>query len=70
MSIYDYIALAAMLLMTLLILVQTRGATLGAGLGSSGEINTVRRGADKTIFWLTIIFAFTFVSSLIVGVLV
>jgi len=70
MSIYDYVSLGAMLIMTLLILVQTRGATLGAGLGSSGEINTVRRGSDKTIYWLTIIFACIFVGSLVVGVIV
>lgn len=69
MSIYDYVALGAMVVMTLLILVQTRGATLGAGLGSSGEINTVRRGSDKTIYWLTIIFASIFVGSLVIGVI-
>jgi len=68
-SIYYYISLGAMAIMTLLILVQTRGATLGAGLGSSGEINTVRRGSDKTIFYLTVIFAAIFVGSLIAGVL-
>lgn len=67
-AIYD-VSFIAMLLMTLLILVQTRGATLGAGLGSSGEINTVRRGSDRTIFWLTIISAIVFVASLIIGVL-
>jgi preprotein translocase subunit SecG len=69
MSIYDYISLGAMIIMTLLILVQTRGATLGAGLGGGGEINTVRRGADKSIFWLTIIFACIFVGSLVIGVI-
>lgn len=69
MSVYDYISLGAMLVMTLLILVQTRGATLGAGLGSSGEINTARRGSDKTIYWLTILFACIFVGSLVVGVI-
>jgi hypothetical protein len=68
-SIYDFVSLGAMAVMTMLILVQTRGATLGAGLGSSGEINTVRRGSDKTIYWLTIIFACIFVGSLITGVL-
>jgi protein translocase SecG subunit len=66
----NYVSLVAMIIMTLLILVQTRGATLGAGLGSSGEINTVRRGSDRTIYWLTIIMAFIFVSSLITAVLV
>jgi len=70
MSIYDYIALGAMIIMTVLILVQTRGATLGAGLGGGGEINTVRRGADKSIFWLTIVFASIFVGSLVISVLV
>lgn len=68
MSIYNYVTIGSVLLMTLLILVQTRGATLGAGLGSSGEINTVRRGTDKTIYQLTIIVAVIFAASLILGV--
>ena len=59
-----------MMLMTLLILVQTRGASLGAGLGSSGEINTERRGTDKTIYQLTILSATIFVLSLLAGVMI
>lgn len=69
MSIYNYISIVAMLLMTLLILVQTRGASLGAGLGSSGEVNTERRGTDKTIYQLTIITAIVFVLSLLLGII-
>lgn len=69
MNVFNYIALVSMLVMTLLILVQTRGASLGAGLGSSGEINTTRRGTDKTIFQLTIICAVLFSLSLILGIL-
>ena len=57
-----------MVLMILLILVQTRGASLGAGLGGTGEVNMERRGTDKTIFQLTIIMAIIFTSSLILGV--
>lgn len=68
MSIYNYIMLASMLLMTVLILVQTRGASLGAGLGSSGEVNTTRRGTDKTIFQMTIICAVVFALSLVLGI--
>ncbi|HEY1835471.1 MAG TPA: preprotein translocase subunit SecG [Candidatus Saccharimonadales bacterium] len=68
MSIYNYITIGSVLLLTLLILVQTRGASLGAGLGSAGEINTVRRGTDKTIFQLTIILAIIFAASLILSV--
>jgi preprotein translocase subunit SecG len=70
MSIWNYITIGAMLLMTLLILVQTRGASLGAGLGGAGEVNTTRRGTDKTIFQLTIVTALIFTLSLITGVLV
>jgi preprotein translocase subunit SecG len=70
MSIYNYLTLGSMALMTLLILIQTRGASLGAGLGGAGEVNTTRRGTDKTIFQITIICALVFSLSLIVGAIV
>lgn len=70
MSIYNYITIGSMALMTFLILVQTRGASLGAGLGGAGEVNTTRRGTDKTIFQLTIVSALVFALSLILGVIV
>jgi preprotein translocase subunit SecG len=70
MTIYNYLTLGSMVLMTLLILVQTRGASLGAGLGGAGEVNTTRRGTDKTIFQLTIVCALIFSLSLILGVIV
>lgn len=70
LSIYNYVSIISMFLMTLLILVQTRGASLGAGLGSSGEVNTERRGTDKTIYQLTIVSAVVFVLSLLLGVIV
>jgi preprotein translocase subunit SecG len=69
MSFFNYLTLATALLMTLLILVQTRGASLGAGLGGAGDVNTTRRGTDKTIFQLTIICAIVFTLSLILSVL-
>jgi preprotein translocase subunit SecG len=70
MNIFNYITMGSMLLMTLLILVQTRGASLGAGLGGAGEVNTTRRGTDKTIFQLTIVCALIFSLSLIFDVIV
>ena len=69
LSIFNYITVAAMILMTILILVQTRGASLGAGIGGTGEFNTTRRGTDKTIFQLTIVCAFVFTLSLILGII-
>jgi len=68
MSLLNYVTLASALLMTTLILIQTRGATLGAGFGGSTEINTVRRGSDKTIFQLTIIVATIFAGSILLTV--
>lgn len=68
MTIFNYLTLASMVLMTVLILVQTRGASLGAGLGGAGEINTSRRGTDKTIFQLTIIVAVVFALSLVLSI--
>ena len=65
MNVYDYIAFGSMLIMSLLILLQTRGASLGAGLGGAGEVNTTRRGTEKTIFQLTIVFAVVFSLSLL-----
>ena len=68
MTIFNYLTLASMVLMTALILVQTRGASLGAGLGGAGEINTSRRGTDKTIFQITIISAVVFALSLVLSI--
>jgi preprotein translocase subunit SecG len=68
-SIYNYLTIGLAALMILLILVQTRGASLGAGFGSAAEIDTVRRGSDKTIFQMTIIVAILFVLSIIFGII-
>lgn len=70
MTIFNYLTIISMALMTLLILIQTRGASLGAGLGGAGEVNTTRRGTDKTIFQLTIVSALVFSLSLTAGVIV
>ena len=68
MSIYNYITIGTSALLTLLILIQTRGASLGAGMGGSAEVNTVRRGSDKTLHQLTIVCAFIFAGALILGI--
>lgn len=69
MNLYNYITIGSSIFLTLLILVQTRGASLGAGMGGGGEVNTVRRGSDKTLHQITIICAVIFAGSLIVSVL-
>ncbi|MEO8784724.1 MAG: preprotein translocase subunit SecG [Candidatus Saccharimonadales bacterium] len=69
MTIYNDITLISAAILTILILVQTRGATLGAGLGGGGEVNTVRRGADKSLHQLTVIIAFIFSASILLSVI-
>ncbi len=69
MNFWNYITIGSSILLALLVLVQTRGASLGAGLGGGGEVNTVRRGSDKTIMNLTIIVATVFAGSLLAGLL-
>jgi len=56
-------------LMVLTILLQQRGASLGAGFGSSGELYTTRRGIDKSLFEATIILAVIFILSILVGLI-
>jgi preprotein translocase subunit SecG len=71
MNIWNIIMLVSVIIMTILILVQVRGAGLGAGLGGSagGEMNTVRRGSDKTIFQLTIVSALVFTMSILLSLI-
>jgi preprotein translocase subunit SecG len=68
MNIQSYVTIGSMVLLTILILIQTRGASLGAGLGGAGEVNTVRRGSDKTLHQLTIISVFIFAASIIIDI--
>lgn len=68
MTIWNYVTIGCVILLTILILIQTRGASLGAGLGGAGEVNTVRRGSDKTLHQLTIILVFIFAASIIIDI--
>lgn len=69
MNIYNYVMIGSATLMTILILLQVRGASLGAGMGGGGEVNTVRRGTDKSILNLTIISATVFALSIVLEII-
>jgi preprotein translocase subunit SecG len=69
-SIFNYITIGSAIFMIIFILMQARGASLGAGFGGTAEINTVRRGSDKTLFQLTIVMATIFALSIILGIIV
>lgn len=68
-SILQIVTVGSAALMILAILLQQRGASLGAGFGASGELYTTRRGLDKNLFEATIVFAVLFVLSILVGLL-
>ena len=57
------------MLLIVSILLQLRGASLGAGFGSSGELYTTRRGLDKSLFEFTIVMSVIFVLSILAGLL-
>lgn len=68
-ALLPYITIGSAALMTITILLQQRGASLGAGFGSSGELFTTRRGFDKNLFDATIILAVIFVLSILAALL-
>jgi len=69
-AILQIVMIGSAILMVVCILLQQRGATLGAGFGSSGELYTTRRGVDKNLFEVTIVFAVIFILSILAGLLI
>lgn len=68
-TILQYVTLTSGILMIVCILLQQRGASLGAGFGSSGELYTTRRGLDKSLFDATIVLAVIFALSILAALL-
>jgi preprotein translocase subunit SecG len=66
-TILEIITIASAILMVVSILLQQRGASLGAGFGSSGELYTTRRGLDKSLYQVTIVLAVIFILSILAG---
>ena len=61
----NVLVFASAILLILLILLQQRGASLGAGFGGSGELNTERRGLEKSLYDTTIVVAVVFAVSIL-----
>jgi len=68
-SILQIITIVSAVLMVLAILLQQRGASLGAGFGASGELYTSRRGLDRSLYKATIVLAIIFISAILGGML-
>ena len=61
------VVLAILLIVT--ILLQSRGASLGEAWGGSSAFYSTRRGADRTLFIITIVLAVLFVALALVSLL-
>lgn len=68
-TILQFTTVGSSVLMILAILLQQRGASLGAGFGSSGELYTTRRGLDKNLFEVSVVLGVVFVLSILAGLL-
>lgn len=69
-DVLQIVTLISGFLIMLLVLLQARGASLGAGFGSSGELFTTRRGIDKSLHEATIVLSIVFVLSILVNLIV
>lgn len=69
MDFLAYTTVISAIITILLILLQQRGASLGAGFGASGELYTTRRGIEKRIFQTTVVFATIFVLSILASII-
>ncbi len=61
------VTVGSAVLMIIAILLQQRGASLGAGFGGSSELYTTRRGLDKNLFEVTVVLAVVFVLSILIA---
>jgi len=68
-SFLETLVFISAILSIVLILLQQRGATLGAGSASSAELYTTRRGLEKSLFITTVFFVVVFILS-ILGLLI
>lgn len=64
-SFLEVVTFVSAILAIVLILLQQRGASLGAGTSSSGELYTTRRGLEKSMFVATIVVVVIFIGSIL-----
>lgn len=64
-----YIQLAVGILMTALILLQSRGAGVGSLFGGADDVFRAKRGVEKVLHYTTIVLAFLFVATALANLL-
>ncbi|MFH1536431.1 MAG: preprotein translocase subunit SecG [Patescibacteria group bacterium] len=61
--------IVVVVLLVITILMQQRGSSLGAAFGGGGEAYSTRRGAEKFIFYSTIVLSVLFLGLALAGFL-
>ncbi len=69
-TILTVINLVSAVLLIVAVLLQQKGAGMGAAFGGSGSVYTTRRGLDRTLFQATIVLSVLFFASAIAFFLV
>ena len=60
-TVIQVLQIAVPCLLIVFILLQQRGTALGSAFGGGGGFYTSRRGAEKKIFWITIVLGSLFI---------
>lgn len=67
--IFQIVQLVLSILLIVVILLQQKGAGLGAAFGGTGGVQSTRRGADKFLHRATIVIAILFVLNALIQVI-
>jgi protein translocase SecG subunit len=69
-TILFYSQLIVSIALVVLIIIQQRGTALGSGFGGGNEVYSTRRGAQKKIYYATIITATIFLALGVLNILI
>ncbi|HVQ44556.1 MAG TPA: preprotein translocase subunit SecG [Candidatus Saccharimonadia bacterium] len=68
-NLFNAITIISAIFLTLFILIQSRGQSLGATFGGDTNFYRSRRGAEAVVFNATIVFGVVFVLSVVLSIL-
>ena len=69
-NIISYLQIIFAILLTVAILLQHRGTSLGGAFGGEGNVYRSRRGAEKFLFYATIVLAILFVGLAVANIFI
>jgi|TARA_Y100000310_G_scaffold314893_1_gene364761 protein translocase SecG subunit len=65
----DIIQLSSAILLIITILLQSRGTGLGSAFGGGDSVQQTKRGAEKGLYYLTIILSIIFLGTALINVI-